>query len=490
MESKFNLVAQKRVANPVMAVHTTTSNSVSASPVRTRTRSIYKSTQRTHEHIVSKSIKPRSYTAQRAMCFNSPISSRNTSSQADSFDLVDSDHLNNLQPSSELQAKSAVTAMKPPQPAQTSQTSHHTSHHTSSLERSQDPSCVEQSPCCLEQWDYHFWRSIRCSTSPADYGADQVGTLFGSDRADGWGLGCLESILHTGMPPLGGITKPMLYFGTWRAVFAWHTEDCELNSVNFLHFGAPKIWYAVPPKHASKLEAMARVYYAEEARHCSEFLRHKNILLSPTQLMRAGVPVVCGIQTPGEFMITFPRAYHAGFNCGWNCAESVNFATPRWIPYARKTSWCTCLPYTLKVDVDTFVRTVREKTPGRLPALPQIDDMVFVKWQDAGEFCVRVVQLEATALGVRATNYGRKFSGVWEFDPLKDEWRWPSIADRVPEIGDTLYITWQDSAREYLVLVSAREGGGLVVSGVDSDTSETYAFDPLHDDWRWPAQSM
>ncbi len=51
----------------------------------------------------------------------------------------------------------------------------------------------------------------------------------------------------------------MTYFGMWRSFFGWHKEDADLYSVNFLHWGAPKVWYCVPPSAKDKFERMAKV---------------------------------------------------------------------------------------------------------------------------------------------------------------------------------------------------------------------------------------
>ena len=38
-----------------------------------------------------------------------------------------------------------------------------------------------------------------------------------------------------------GVTTPMTYFGMWRSFFGWHKEDADLLSINYLHWGAPKV---------------------------------------------------------------------------------------------------------------------------------------------------------------------------------------------------------------------------------------------------------
>jgi jumonji domain-containing protein 2 len=134
-------------------------------------------------------------------------------------------------------------------------------------------------------------------------------------------------------------------------MFAWHTEDMDLFSINFLHFGEPKYWYSVPPHAAHQMEALAKTLFPSQFRSCPEFLRHKTTLISPLVLQAHNIPIFKMVQnrgtfycnllyqnnsSEGEFMITFPRAYHCGFNGGMNCAESVNFALESWMSSGSK----------------------------------------------------------------------------------------------------------------------------------------------------------
>lgn len=64
-----------------------------------------------------------------------------------------------------------------------------------------------------------------------------------------WNIGRLNSILDTVERESGikikGVNTAYLYFGMWKSTFAWHTEDMDLYSINYLHFGEPKSWYSL-----------------------------------------------------------------------------------------------------------------------------------------------------------------------------------------------------------------------------------------------------
>ena len=66
----------------------------------------------------------------------------------------------------------------------------------------------------------------------------------------------------------------------------------------------------------------------------------------------------------GEFVITYPYGYHSGYNLGYNCAESVNFATEKWLDYGRVAKKCHCEADSVWIDVDEIERKLRgEATP-------------------------------------------------------------------------------------------------------------------------------
>ncbi|EEF30705.1 conserved hypothetical protein [Ricinus communis] len=138
-----------------------------------------------------------------------------------------------------------------------------------------------------------------------------------------------------------GVTSPMIYIGMLFSWFAWHVEDHELHSMNFLHTGSAKTWYAVPGDHAFTFEEVIRMqaYGGGIDRLAAlTLLGEKTTLLSPEVIVSSGIPCCRLIQNPGEFVVTFPRAYHVGFSHGFNCGEAANFGTPQWLKVAKEAA--------------------------------------------------------------------------------------------------------------------------------------------------------
>jgi jumonji domain-containing protein 2 len=212
----------------------------------------------------------------------------------------------------------------------------------------------------VEERERLFWKLIGKGKDPT-YGADIEGSLFrGTEHESshlgkrGWTLdkSLAENDLLRLLPDkIPGVNTTMLYAGMWRAMFAFHVEDLDLYSINYLHTGAAKSWYSILPERRARLDSIAEGSYAEELRRCREYMRHKTKLFSPARLKECGLPYDTVVQNAGEFVITFPGAYHAGFNHGFNLAEATNFATPSWLPLGRKTRRCVCRPHSVHIDV-------------------------------------------------------------------------------------------------------------------------------------------
>jgi JmjC domain, hydroxylase/jmjN domain/C5HC2 zinc finger len=168
------------------------------------------------------------------------------------------------------------------------------------------------------------------------------------------------SLLRHLQEEVNGVNIPWLYLGMLFSSFAWHNEDHHLFSINYMHHtttpsssgeGGGKTWYSVPGASTAEFErvltdvilkanqeasdeTLEAGFHGEET-DAVDALFQITTMVSPAVLMKHGVPVYRLLQEPGEFVVTFPSAYHSGFSHGFNMAEACNFALPDWLPWGR-----------------------------------------------------------------------------------------------------------------------------------------------------------
>jgi len=231
-----------------------------------------------------------------------------------------------------------------------------------------------------------YWKSI-CYIPPI-YGADVNGSLFG-EEIDCWNIAKLDSVLDLiGMDndiEIAGVTSPYLYFGMWRATFPWHVEDMDLYSINYIHHGQPKTWFAISPQDGKRFEMFASSMFPSQSNACSAWLRHKTSMINPNLVRNHGIKVRKIVHKAGEIVVTFPFGYHSGFNHGFNIAESTNFALPRWVKYGRDALRCFCTDDMVQINMDLFkilnVPTTKNKNYyNEIPRTPDFD-AEFVHWR-------------------------------------------------------------------------------------------------------------
>ncbi|KAL8150530.1 hypothetical protein V2J09_020338 [Rumex salicifolius] len=200
-----------------------------------------------------------------------------------------------------------------------------------------------------------FWHEIAFGKlESVEYACDVDGSAFSSSPTDllgksKWNLKNFSRLSKSVLRLLGraipGVTDPMLYIGMLFSMFAWHVEDHYLYSMNYHHTGASKTWYGIPGIAALQFENVVRehvyskdILATEGEDGAFDVLLGKTTLFPPSILLEHGVPVYRAVQNPGEFVVTFPRAYHAGFSHGFNCGEAVNFSNGDWFPIGAAAS--------------------------------------------------------------------------------------------------------------------------------------------------------
>lgn len=130
-----------------------------------------------------------------------------------------------------------------------------------------------------------------------------------------------------------GVTRPWLYLGSHLSSFCWHAEDMYLCSISYLHQGAAKVWYTVPGNQRALLEQAMASMLPDLASANRDLQHHLTTMVDPQVLRSVGINVSRAVQRPNEFIVTFPEAYHSGFNTGLNLAEAVNVAFASWLPH-------------------------------------------------------------------------------------------------------------------------------------------------------------
>ncbi|XP_055961578.1 lysine-specific demethylase JMJ17 isoform X3 [Mercurialis annua] len=209
------------------------------------------------------------------------------------------------------------------------------------------------------QLEKKFWEIVEGSAGEVEvmYGSDLDTSIYGSgfprvndqrpesveakvwDEYCGskWNLNNLPklkgSMLQAVHNNITGVMVPWLYVGMLFSSFCWHFEDHCFYSMNYLHWGEPKCWYSVPGSEVKAFEKVMRNSLPDLFDAQPDLLFQLVTMLNPSVLQENNVPVYTVLQEPGDFVITFPRSYHAGFNFGLNCAEAVNFAPADWLPH-------------------------------------------------------------------------------------------------------------------------------------------------------------
>lgn len=209
----------------------------------------------------------------------------------------------------------------------------------------------------------YFWTTISNNISLSVSNIDD--SLF-SLRENIFNMSNLSSLLKYYPKTIAGITTPYLHFGMWSTSVGIHIDEHDLMSFNYLHYGAPKIWYIISPSSYSKLEEIVNKLklFSDLSLSCLSPLQHKNLLLKPSFLQLHSIEFYKIEQKLNELVIIFPGVYHFYFDTGFNLSETVKYALPSWLEFQRRSPrLCSCSLSSLTENLNRrfFTHEILEK---------------------------------------------------------------------------------------------------------------------------------
>ena len=139
-----------------------------------------------------------------------------------------------------------------------------------------------------------------------------------------------RSVLRA-MGKVMGVTQPTLHVGMLFTTGCWYRDPHGLPWVEFLHTGAPKIWYGIPDDHSLAFYTAMKQLVPSFCKNRKIWLPSDTTMVSPSYLVKHGVSVCRAVQHPGQFVVVFPRSYTSSLSTGYNVSESVYYAPKQWL---------------------------------------------------------------------------------------------------------------------------------------------------------------
>jgi [histone H3]-trimethyl-L-lysine4 demethylase len=88
-----------------------------------------------------------------------------------------------------------------------------------------------------------------------------------------------------------GFNTPWLYIGMKYSTFCWHYEDLMTFSINYAHWGKPKVWYCVPESDRIKFDEVVKEKLGEIMTKDPNLLLDIVTMISPTYLASKNIKV-------------------------------------------------------------------------------------------------------------------------------------------------------------------------------------------------------